>query len=226
MSEHIHQIGFLLFPNVTQLDFTGPAQILSRTPNSKTHFIAKSADPIPTDTGFSVLPTQTFATAPQLDVLIVPGGYGVVQVLEDQESLNFIAKQAKNARYICSVCNGSLILGAAGLLKGYKSACHWAWGHLLHHFGAEWVKERVVRDRNRFSGGGVTAGIDFALTLVTELADEEIAKRLQLVFEYDPSPPYDCGSPTKAGPTREAYLRQAMAQRAGDIEQIIKKITT
>ncbi len=217
-------IGFLLFPLVTQLDMTGPAQVLSRVPGAKTHYIWKSLDPVATDAGFSIVPTATFATAPQLDVLIVPGGFGTIRLLEDADTLAFLKQQGGAAKYVCSVCNGSMVLGAAGLLQGYKSACHWAWGQTLEHFGATWVKQRVVRDRNRFSGGGVTAGIDFGLALAAELAGEEAAKMLQLAFEYDPAPPFECGSPEKAGPEREAMVRALMAERTADMDAIIQRI--
>ncbi len=216
-------IGFLLFPMVTQLDMTGPAQVLSRVPGAKTHYLWKTLDPVMTDAGFAIVPTTTFADAPQLDVLIVPGGYGTMALLEDRETLDFLKQQGIAAKYVCSVCNGSMVLGAAGLLVGYKSACHWAWGHTLVHFGAIWEQRRVVRDRNRISGGGVTAGIDFGLTLAAELAGDAVAKTLQLAYEYDPAPPFDCGSPDKAGPELVAAVRATMAKRAGDIDAIIAR---
>jgi cyclohexyl-isocyanide hydratase len=210
MAEPI-QIGILLYPNVTQLDATGPAQVLSRVPGAKLHMIWKTRDPVPTDAGFSIVPTTTFADCPQLDVICVPGGGGQVDVMVDAEALEFLRKQAAKARYVTSVCTGSLILGAAGLLKGYKSACHWAWRDMLKDFGAIAVAERVVRDRNRISGGGVTAGIDFGLTLAAELAGEEVAKSIQLVLEYDPQPPFDSGSPEKAGVERVKRIRERLA---------------
>ena len=205
------QIGILLYPNVTQLDATGPAQVLSRVPGAQMHMIWKTRDPVPTDAGFSIVPTTTFADCPQLDVVCVPGGGGQVAVMGDPEALDFLRKQAAKARYVTSVCTGSLILGAAGLLKGYKSACHWAWRDMLKDFGATPVAERVVRDRNRISGGGVTAGIDFGLTVAAELAGEEVAKSIQLVLEYDPQPPFDAGSPEKAGPERVKRIYERLA---------------
>lgn len=205
------QIGILLFPDVTQLDATGPAQVLGRVPGAKLHMIWKTLDPVPTDAGFSIVPTTTFADCPQLDVICVPGGGGQVALMTDEETLAFLRKQAAGARYVTSVCTGSLVLGAAGLLKGYKSACHWASRDMLPAFGAIPVAERVVRDRNRISGGGVTAGIDFGLTMAAELAGEEIAKSIQLVLEYDPKPPFDAGSPEKAGPERVARLKERIA---------------
>ena len=210
MAEPI-QIGILLYPNVTQLDATGPAQVLSRVPGAKMHMIWKTRDPVPTDAGFSIVPTTTFADCPQLDVICVPGGGGQVEVMVDAETLEFLRKQAAKARYVTSVCTGSLILGAAGLLKGYKSACHWAWRDMLKDFGAIAVAERVVRDRNRISGGGVTAGIDFGLTVAAELAGDEVAKSIQLVLEYDPQPPFDSGSPEKAGVERVKRIRERLA---------------
>jgi cyclohexyl-isocyanide hydratase len=210
MAEPI-QIGILLYPNVTQLDATGPAQVLSRVPGAKLHMIWKTRDPVPTDAGFSIVPTTTFADCPQLDVICVPGGGGQVEVMVDAEALEFLRKQAAKARYVTSVCTGSLILGAAGLLKGYKSACHWAWRDMLKDFGAIAVAERVVRDRNRISGGGVTAGIDFGLTVAAELAGDEVAKSIQLVLEYDPQPPCDSGSPEKAGVERVKRIRERLA---------------
>jgi cyclohexyl-isocyanide hydratase len=210
MAEPI-QIGILLYPNVTQLDATGPAQVLSRVPGAKLHMVWKTRDPVPTDAGFSIVPTTTFADCPQLDVICVPGGGGQVEVMVDAEALEFLRKQAATARYVTSVCTGSLILGAAGLLKGYKSACHWAWRDMLKDFGAIAVAERVVRDRNRISGGGVTAGIDFGLTVAAELAGDEVAKSIQLVLEYDPQPPFDSGSPEKAGVERVKRIRERLA---------------
>ena len=203
-------IGILIYPNLTQLDATGPAQVLARVPGATVHMIWKTRDPIQTDAGFSIVPNTTFADCPQLDVICVPGGGGQVALMTDPETLDFLRRQAATARYVTSVCTGSLVLGAAGLLKGYRSACHWAWRDMLSDFGAIPVAERVVRDRNRISGGGVTAGIDFGLTVAAELAGEEVAKSIQLVLEYDPQPPFDSGSPEKAGPERVKRLRERL----------------
>ena len=197
-------IGFLIFPKVTQLDLTGPAQVLSRVPGAKVHLAWKTMEPLITDVGFSINPTVAFRDCPQFDVLCAPGGFGVIEQLNDLETLEFLRVQGQNARFVTSVCNGSLLLGAAGLLKGYKPTCHWMWRHYLPQFGAEPVAARVVRDRNRLSGGGVTSGIDFAFTLATELAGEEAARMIQLGLEYDPQPPLDSGSPDKAGAERVA----------------------
>jgi cyclohexyl-isocyanide hydratase len=208
MDDSLH-IGFLIFPQVTQLDLTGPAQVLSRVPGARVHLAWKSLQAVLTDVGFTINPTTTFAECPKLDVLCVPGGFGVVEQLNDAETLGFLHRQGRAARYVTSVCNGSLLLGAAGLIDGYKSACHWMWRHYLPQFGAEPVAARVVRDRNRLSGAGVTSGIDFAFTLAGELAGDEAARMIQLGLEYDPQPPFDCGSPEKAGAERVARARLA-----------------
>ncbi|WP_119417992.1 DJ-1/PfpI family protein [Desertibaculum subflavum] len=212
MSDATIHIGILLYPNVTQLDATGPAQVLSRVPGAKVHMIWKTKDPIPTDAGFAILPTTTFAECPKLDVICVPGGAGQAALMNDEETLGFLRQQAAGARYVTSVCTGSLVLAAAGLLKGYKAGCHWAWREMLRPFGAEPVAERVVRDRNRITGGGVTAGIDFGFVVAAELAGEEAAKMIQLFLEYDPQAPFDCGSPEKAGAERVAKAREMMAR--------------
>lgn len=203
-------IGFLLFPRVTQLDLTGPAQVLSRVPGAAIHLVWKERAPVATDAGFSIVATDTFASCPQLDVVCVPGGFGVAELLTDGEVLKWLRQQAQAAKYVTSVCTGSLVLGAAGLLEGYESACHWAWRELLPPFGAKPVAKRVVRDRNRVSGGGVTAGIDYGLALAAELCGEEQARMIQLALEYDPEPPFDCGSPEKAGPERVERFRAAI----------------
>ncbi|MBS0518762.1 MAG: DJ-1/PfpI family protein [Proteobacteria bacterium] len=209
MTEPFH-IGILLFPDLTQLDAMGPAQVLSRAPGAKIHLIWKTREPVVSDAGFSILPTTTFADCPQLDVICVPGGFGQVALMTDEETLEFLRQQAKGARYVTSVCTGSLVLAAAGLLKGYRSACHWASLDLLADFGAIPVAQRVVRDRNRLSGGGVTAGIDFGFSLLAEIAGEDVARAVQLGLEYDPQPPFGSGSPEKAGPALTQQVRNGM----------------
>ena len=211
-------IGFLLFPRVTQLDLTGPAQVLSRVPGAIVHLVWKDREPVMTDVGFSINPTTTFEECPALTVLCVPGGFGIDAQLTDQATLAFLRRQGDQARYVTSVCNGALVLGAAGLLRGYRSASHWLWRDYLPMFGAEPVAERIVRDRNRISGGGVTAGIDFAFAVAAELAGAEVAQMLQLALEYDPAPPFDCGSPEKAGQQLVQKLKTAQAQRIRDVE--------
>lgn len=210
MTATIH-IGFLIYPGVTQLDATGPAEILARVPGAVIHMIWKTLDPVATEAGFSINPTDDFSTCPDLDVICVPGGLGQRPLMTDPEVLTFLARQGGRARYVTSVCSGSLLLGAAGLMKGYRAACHWAFRDLLPMFGAEPVAERIVRDRNRISGGGVTAGIDFGLALAAELAGEEVAKDIQLFVEYTPAPPFDSGSPETAAPEAVARIRALFA---------------
>jgi cyclohexyl-isocyanide hydratase len=210
MNEPTLHIGFLIYPGVTQLDATAPAQVLARLPGAKMYFAWKKIEPVPTDAGFSILPTDSFESCPTLDVLCVPGGGGQAELMVDDAVLGFLQKQGKTAKYVTSVCTGSLLLGAAGLLRGYRATSHWAWKDLLERFGATPTPGRVVRDRNRFSGGGVTAGIDFALTLAAEIAGEETARMIQLSLEYDPAPPFESGSPEKAGRERVDRFRQVM----------------
>jgi cyclohexyl-isocyanide hydratase len=219
-------IGFLLFPHLTQLDLTGPAQILGRMPDTRVHLVWKTCEPVPTDVGFSINPTTSFDDCPQLDVLCVPGGFGIRSLFGDGDTLAFLRRQGEQARYVSSVCNGALVLGAAGLLDGYRSACHWMWRDYLPRFGAIPVAERIVRDRNRISGGGVTAGIDFALALAAELAGEDVAKLLQLNFEYDPQPPFDCGSPESAGAELVARVREMQAGRLRQVEEAMVQACT
>jgi len=223
MSERI-EIGFLLYPHVTQLDMTGPVQVLSRVPGARVHLLWKDILPIVTDANFSINPTTAFADCPQLDVLCVPGGVGIAAQMQDAEVLAFLRQQGEKARYVTSVCNGSLLLGAAGLIDGYQSACHWMWRQFLPRFGATPVNARVVRDRNRFSGGGVTAGIDFGFTLAAELAGADVAKAIQLGLEYDPQPPFDCGSPEKAGQELETRLRDRQRERLAQFEQQLESV--
>ncbi|WP_419809313.1 DJ-1/PfpI family protein [Sphingomonas sp.] len=205
------RIAFLLFPNVTQLDLTGPAQVLSRLGgDARLDLVWKSLVPVPTDAGFSIVPTATFADVPAADILCVPGGMGVTRVIEDEAAMAWVERVGGGAAWVTSVCTGSLILGAAGLLRGYRATTHWAWHEHLALFGAEPVRARTVVDRNRVTGGGVTAGIDFALTLTALLRGEDHARLLQLGFEYDPQPPFDAGSPDSAGEVLiEAYRRRA-----------------
>lgn len=217
-------IGFLLFPNVTQLDLTGPAQVLGRIPNAKVHLIWKQLEPVITDVGFTINPTTTFANCPELDVICVPGGSGITEQMQDADTLDFLRRQASTAQYITSVCNGSLILGAAGLLQGRKSACHWLWKKYLSRFGAQPINARVVRDGKYMSGGGVTAGIDFAFTLAAELAGEEVAKSVQLALEYDPQPPFDCGTPEKAGVELIEQIYAKQGERIAKMEAMIERI--
>lgn len=193
-------LAFLLFPGLTQLDLTGPVQFLSRLPGAKVDLVWDSMDPVPTDAGFSILPTATFSQVPRADLLCVPGGMGVAGVIDHAPALDWVRQVGGQAQWVTSVCTGALVLGAAGLLRGYRATTHWAWHDLLALFGAEPVHARHVIDRNRATGGGVTAGIDFALALIAEIAGPDHARAVQLALEYDPAPPFDAGSPDKAGP--------------------------
>jgi cyclohexyl-isocyanide hydratase len=218
MSDPI-RIVCLLFPHVTQLDLTGPAQVFSRLPDVELHLVWHRIEPVPTDAGFSILPTTTLADAPQADVLFVPGGRGAFELFEDAVMLDFIRHQAVGARYVTSVCTGSFTLAAAGLLTGRRATSHWASLPLLERFGAIPTSERVVRDGTIVTGAGVTSGIDFALTLSAELWGTDVAKRVQLMIEYDPQPPFDAGSPSRpdADPARVAEETSAAAAARGPL---------
>jgi len=206
------QIGMLLYPGLTQLDLTGPFEVLHRIPGARVHLVWKDTQPVRADSGLGLVPTTAFADCPPLDIVFVPGGSGQAAVMADAEVLDFLRHHARTARYVTSVCTGALILGAAGLLDGYNAATHWAFVELLPAFGARHVAGRVVVDRNRITGGGVTAGIDFALRLVAELAGEGVAKAIQLGLEYDPAPPFASGHPDVADPALVAQLRTRFAK--------------
>jgi cyclohexyl-isocyanide hydratase len=192
-------IGFVIFPNLTQLDFTGPLQVLSRLSQSATHIVAKSAAPVPSDCGLGLVPTHTFASCPPLDLICIPGGSeGVAGIINDSETIDFVRQKAGAAKYVTSVCTGAFVLGVAGLLKGRRATTHWAYTDLLPLVGATHEKARVVKDDNVITGGGVTAGIDLGLSVIAEIAGETTARRVQLGLEYDPAPPFDSGNPDKA----------------------------
>lgn len=200
----------LLFPNVTQLDLTGPVQLFSRLPGANIHLAWHRVEPVATDSGFSILPTTTFDTAPQADILMVPGGQGAFELMDDALALDFVRRQAQKAKYVTSVCTGAFVLGAAGLLEGRRATTHWASHPLLEMLGATPERARVVRDGNLITGGGVTSGIDFALTVAGEIYDAATARAVQLTMEYDPQPPFDAGSPTRPEADQD-QVRQAMA---------------
>jgi cyclohexyl-isocyanide hydratase len=205
----LFHIGFVIFPDLTQLDFTGPLQVLSRLPQSATHIVAKSAAPVPSDCGLGLVPTHTFANCPPLDLICIPGGSeGVAGIINDRETIEFVRQQAGAAKYVTSVCTGAFVLGVAGLLKGRRATTHWAYTDLLPLVGATHEKARVVKDGNVITGGGVTAGIDFGLRVIAEVAGETTARKIQLGIEYDPAPPFDSGHPDKA-PTLKSELLSA-----------------
>lgn len=200
------EVGMLMFPGLTLLDLLGPQTVLSNTCNI--HLVWKHTDLIQSDSGIVLKPAKTLAECPRdLDVLFVPGGPGQMEAMQDPDVLRFVADRGARARYVTSVCTGSLLLGAAGLLQGYKATSHWAARESLRHFGATPVEARVVTDRNRVTAGGVTAGIDFGLVLLAKMLGDEVAKMTQLMMEYDPHPPFNCGTPESAGPEFMAKMK-------------------
>lgn len=205
------RVGLLLFPDFTQLDLTGPAEVLGRMPGAEIILLWKTLDPVSSDRGMRILPTTTFGNCGKLDVICVPGGPGQVALMEDEETLGFLRRVAPGCRLITSVCTGSLVLGAAGLLAGYRATCHWSSLDQLGLLGAHPASERVVRDGNRITGAGVTSGIDFGLMVVAELAGDDAARKVQLQIEYDPEPPFRAGSPRSAPAGLVAAAREEMA---------------
>jgi cyclohexyl-isocyanide hydratase len=222
MTRHI---GILVFPGVQQLDLTGPYEVFASLPDTKVHLIWKDRGPITSATGLVLSPTMTFGECPKLDVICVPGGGGVNALLEDAETLAFIRAQAKQARYVTSVCTGSLVLGAAGLLKGRKATTHWFAHDFLERFGAIPVHGRVVRDGNLITAGGVTAGIDFGLAVVAELVGRADAEAIQLGLEYAPAPPFGAGTPDEAPSAVVAAVKERLAPTRKAREAIIDKLT-
>lgn len=218
------QVGILVFPTVQQLDLTGPYEVFASIPGAKVHLIWKDRAPVTSATGLVLTPTMTFAECPTLDVLCVPGGQGINALLEDAQALGFLRAQAARARYVSSVCTGALVLGAAGLLKGRRATTHWAAHDLLAKFGAIPTHGRVVRDGNLFTAGGVTAGIDFGLTMVAELLGETQAQTIQLGHEYAPAPPFAAGTPETAPPAVVAAARERLASSRREREAIIDRL--
>lgn len=231
-------VGFVIFPGITQLDFTGPFEVLSRlgtppalaTPSrfaqARTHGVAATMEPVLSDRGLGILPSCTFATCPGLDLICVPGGAGVAEALADRATVDFVREQGGRARYVTAVCTGAFLLGAAGLLQGRRAATHWAYTDLLPLVGATHEPGRIVRDGHVFTSGGVSAGIDFAFLVAAEVAGPEVAQAIQLAIEYDPAPPFAAGHPDKApeaatalmiqrNQTARAGIRQALASLAG-----------
>jgi cyclohexyl-isocyanide hydratase len=209
------EIGMLLFPGLNQLDLTGPFEVLHRVPDARVHLVWKEIAAVRADSGLELCPTATFAGCPPLDVLFVPGGFGQWEVQTDEKALAFLRLQGAQARFVTSVCTGALVLGAAGLLEGYQATTHWAYVDLLRAFGARYLGGRVVEDRNRITGGGVTAGIDFGLRLMARLAGKPAAQMTELQLEYAPAPPFQCGTPEMAGPALTAAVRRRMEERVG-----------
>lgn len=203
--------GMVLFPNLTQLDLTGPYEVFARLPRTKVYLVAAALTPVRSERGLTISPDATFESVPALDIICVPGGPGVDAMMEDEALLQFLGAQAPGAQYVTSVCTGALVLGAAGLLRGYRATTHWLSQEILALFGAEPVDERVVIDRNRITGGGVTAGIDFGLIVAAEVFGPAVAQEVQLVLEYCPAPPFSGGSP-KTAPA--GVVQQVIAARS------------
>jgi cyclohexyl-isocyanide hydratase len=218
------QIGMLLFPNLTQLDLTGPHEVLSRIPGATVHVVARTAEPVASETGLVIVPSTTFAQLQEVDLVFVPGGIGQIAATDDAETIAWLRATGASARWVTSACTGSLLLGAAGLLEGYRAATHWAFMDLLPMVGAIPDPRRIVVDRNRITGGGVTAGIDVALQIAAEVAGRDVAQQIQLQLEYDPHPPFRAGHPDVAPPELVAQAREMTAgryaQRRAQLERL------
>lgn len=219
-------IGMLCYPRMTILDLIGPQYMFASLMGASVHLVAKSRDPITSDTGVTIVPSASFDECPRdLTVLFVPGGTdGTLAAMRDDATRDFVADRGSRARYVTSVCTGALVLGAAGLLEGYRATTHWAALETLPDFGATAVAERVVRDRNRITGAGVTAGLDFGLTMVAELRDATYAQGVQLIAEYDPDPPFDAGSTRTAPPEVKAMMEQMFVAFPGQVRDALKQI--
>jgi cyclohexyl-isocyanide hydratase len=218
------RIGMLIFPRMTQLDMTGPYEVLARLPDTVVELVARSLDPVKTDRGMRIVPTVTYAGCPPLDVVMVPGGPGQQDLMEDAEALDFLRRQAATAKYVTSVCTGSLVLAAAGLLKGKRATCHWAAVEHLKLLGAIPVHEKVVVDGNIVTGAGVTSGIDFALALAAILEGEQVAREIQLGIEYDPAPPFDSGSPRTAAPAILETVKARLAKLSEERREVATRV--
>lgn len=211
LTTHLH-IGAIIFPDIDQIDFTGPFEMLSRLPNSTFHVLWKDTTPLKDNKGLVLTPATTFADAPPLNLLVVPGGLGQEALMDDEVVLSFIRQQAAQADYVLSVCTGALICGAAGLLRGKRATTHWNSFHLLEYFGAIPVNERVVQDGNFVSAAGVTAGLDGALLLVSLLRGDLIAQQIQLDTQYAPKPLFNSGTPETAPPEVLQAAQQAVQE--------------
>ncbi|NUY32889.1 DJ-1/PfpI family protein [Paraburkholderia sp. JPY303] len=218
------QIGFLVFPKVQQLDLTGPHDVLASLPGATMHLVWKTREPVVSSNGLVLTPSATYESCPPLDVICVPGGSGVTALLQDEQTIDFVRRQAASARYVTSVCTGALLLGAAGLLRGRRATTHWAFHSLLEPLGAIPTHARVVRDGNLITGGGVTAGIDFGLTVAAELAGVEEAQAIQLELEYAPAPPFDAGDPAMAPQAVVELVRQRSAETLASRRRVVMEL--
>ncbi len=218
------RVAFLIYPGFTALDMVGPHHMLNALRGEPVRLVAATTDPVTSDSGMTFVPHCDFAACPsELDVICVPGGtHGTLAAMQHGPTLDFLRDRGARAGIVSSVCTGSLILGAAGLLQGYRATSHWLTVDLLARFGAIPTKGRVVRDRNRVTGGGVTAGIDFGLTLLSELRDPGYAQATQLVAEYAPAPPFDTGTPDRAPPELVARMRSMFAPFLAEVENALR----
>lgn len=216
-------VGVLVFPGITQLDATAPCELFSSVPAIDLLLIGNDLEPVTTQWGLAFRPSVTFDDAPELDVVCVPGGVGVNALMENERCLEFLRRTAERASYVTSVCTGALVLGAAGLLRGYRATTHWLNLEFLEAFGAIAVRERVVIDRSRITGGGVTAGIDLGLTVVAELAGRTAAEKAQLYLEYAPRPPFHSGSPETACPELVQSVRDDAGVRQETRRRIVER---
>jgi putative intracellular protease/amidase len=216
-----NQIAMLVYPKMTALDLVGPQYMFASAWGAKVHLVGKTLDPVISDTGLTILPTMTFKDCPKdLTVLFAPGGTtGTLNAMGDAETIDFMADRGSRATYVTSVCTGSLILAAAGLLKGYKATCHWGAREALKEFGAIPTDARIVKDRNRITGAGVTAGLDFGLQMLAELRDTTYAQGVQLMAEYDPHPPFNAGSPH----TAPLHVKALITPMASPFEAEVRK---
>jgi cyclohexyl-isocyanide hydratase len=220
------KIGMLVFPMMTSLDILGPFEVLARAPDCQAELVWKNRDPVSGDTGLTLIPQRSFADAPQYDVLVVPGGPGQTPLMEDEEVLQFLRRQSAGAGLVTSVCTGSLVLAAAGLIQGHKSTCHWLSIDQLELFGVEACADRVVVDGDRITGAGVTSGLDFAFTVLAKLRGEEAAKTLQLLLEYDPAPPFESGHPRVATPEIVQKVRQLAEKMLQDRRKVSQRVAS
>lgn len=217
-------VGILVFPAVQQLDLTGPYEVFASAPNVVVHLIWKDLEPIVSATGLPLSPTVTFTTCPPLHVICVPGGRGIDALMEDEAVLAFLRERAGQARFITSVCTGSLVLAAAGLLVGKKATSHWASKHLLADLGAIPTEGRVVTDGNIITAGGVTAGIDFGLSVLAALINEDAAQTVQLALEYAPAPPFQAGTPETAPAAVVEMARARLAETLNNRREIVRRL--